>query len=148
MVIFVTSSSQFSMKFRDNSKNKNRRIFVIIFPTLFSTFHIFHEVFKVWPLLRGGGGGLHILNSNRAKILSKRFRWFWEFFFLNVQNFWIKISAFFFQIFLFMSGGSAPPPPHPLPGLRPWTPHAFGLRILLGTGSVSTALQQKTLTIF
>ena len=50
---FVTSSPQFLMKFRNNSKNKEHRIFFFIFPTLFNIFHMFHGVFKVWPLLTG-----------------------------------------------------------------------------------------------
>ena len=44
-----------------------------------------------------------------------------------------------------MSGGLSAP--HHPPGLRPWTPHAFRLRILVGTGSISTVFQQKTLKI-
>jgi len=42
---------------------------------------------------------------------------------ISVQKFF---SQFFF--FFFFAGGFAPP--HPPPGLRPWTPHFFGLRTL------------------
>ena len=41
LVIFVTSSSQFSMKFRDNAINKNRRILKIIFPKIKNAQKIF-----------------------------------------------------------------------------------------------------------
>ena len=47
--------------------------------------------------------------------------------------------------FFFMGGVRRPP--HPPPGLRPWTPHAFGLRTLVGSGSRSTAFQHEILKI-
>ena len=43
---------------------------------------------------------------------------------------------FFFSIFFFCGG------------LRPWTPRAFVLRTLVGTGSCSTAYQKKIWTFF
>ena len=52
---------------------------------------------------------------------------------------------FFYNIFLWT--GSFAPPYLP-PGLRPWIPHDFGLRTLVGTGSCSTAYQQKISTFF
>ena len=57
-----------------------------------------------------------------------------------------KCSKFFFvEIFFLWAGASTP---GPLPGLRPWTPHAFGLRTLVGTGSRSMEFQQKISTFF
>ena len=46
------SSPQFSMIFRDNSKNKNRRFFLLFFPDTHSVSFI-----KFSPLLRKEGGG-------------------------------------------------------------------------------------------
>ena len=50
--------------FDDNSKNKYRRIFFIIFSVLFSTLRTFHKVSVTsdW----GGGGGLHVRNWEMA----------------------------------------------------------------------------------
>jgi len=45
--------------------------------------------------------------------------------------------------FFFFAGGLALP--HPPPGLRSWTPHDFGLKTLVGTGSRSTASIKKSL---
>ena len=36
---------------------------------------------------------------------------------------------------------------HPLPGLRSWTPHYFGLRTLVGTGLHSTAFLKKKIVL-
>ena len=91
---FFMSSPQFSMKFRDNSKNKNWRIFLLLFP-----FYLSHSArfLKFPPLLRRGGEegkGLHVRNQDTAKkiikiIISKNkmdkkissFKLFQEFFF-------------------------------------------------------------------
>ena len=64
MVIFVTSSHQFSMKFHDNSKNKNRRIFLLYFP-----FYSAHSAsyIKFPPVLRGGGGVCISLSGKKPK---------------------------------------------------------------------------------
>ena len=48
-----------------------------------------------------------------------------------------KIFEFFFSLFFFV--GSSPP----CTLQRPWDPHAFGLRNLVGTGFCSTVFQQK-----
>ena len=69
LVNFVTSSPQFSMNFRDSSKNKNRRIFKIIFPILFGTFRIFHKLLITSEV---GQGGLNIHKCDMAKNLCQR----------------------------------------------------------------------------
>ena len=64
MVIFVKKSPQFSMI----TRKKKRRIFLIIFPGLFSTLRIFHNHFLRPPLLRGGGS-LDVGNCDKASNL-------------------------------------------------------------------------------
>ena len=65
------------------------------------------------------------------KVKKKKIRW------KNVRKIF---EIFFYRNFFLWAGASTP---GPLPGLRPWTPHAFWLRTLVGTGSRSTAFQQK-----
>ena len=57
MVILVTSSPQFLMNFHNNSKNKNRRIFLLFIP-----YYITYSPssIKGWSKVRGGGGGVCI----------------------------------------------------------------------------------------
>ena len=66
MVILVTSSSQFSVKFCDSSKNKNQRIFVLFFP-LYSAYFAFYIKFP--PLLRMVWG-LHVVNQVTANLFT------------------------------------------------------------------------------
>ena len=54
-----------------------------------------------------------------------------------------RLAIFLWASSNFFYGRGASPP-----ALRPWTPHAFGMRILVGTGLRSTAFQQKNLNIF
>ena len=54
VVIFVTSSLQFSMKFCDNSKNKNWRIFLLFFP--FDSEHCAPFTITFWWGHFWGGG--------------------------------------------------------------------------------------------
>ena len=52
--------------FTHNSKNKNRRIFLLFFPLYSTNSTSFIKFLKCSPLL--SGGGLHILNCDRVKI--------------------------------------------------------------------------------
>ena len=68
-------------------------MFLHYFPTLFSTFHIFHIVFKVLTISEGMGEGLHILNCDRAYgfyDLSKRFFQFVSRTRSNTKKWWRK----------------------------------------------------------
>ena len=78
---------------------------------------------------------VHTFQTNLRFFFSYRI-----FFFNNVGKYFefFFVKKFFFQVF-FM--GFAPQ--YPQPGLRTWTPHAFGLRTLVGTDSRSTAFHKK-----
>ena len=86
MVIFVTSSPQISMNFHDNLKNKNHKHFLFSF-----SFYSAHSAYftKIWPFLRGGGGGwgLHILG--------------WEKYHFFIENKYIGRSQFIL-VFIFI----------------------------------------------
>ena len=76
------------------------------------------------------------------KDLGIRFRRFWEDLFFKCR----KIVDFFFcRNFTFHGWGKGFASP---PGLCLWTPHAIGLRTLVGTGKRSTAFQQKSLPFY
>ena len=83
MVIFVTSSPQFSMNFQDNLKNKNCKKKFSLFFILFSTIHISEKNLTISEGGGEGGRGLHTLGWDRADLRKlrifcgkKKFCWF------------------------------------------------------------------------
>ena len=75
------------------------------------------------------GGGLHVLLCDTAGFS----------FYSAIADLSCKFKKKML-IYLFFSGGFAP--------LRPWTPHAFGLRTLVRTGSRSTTFKEFSATVF